>query len=245
MPQGEAQPFQDVEHALVLTLGEQTRHDGVSGIESDTDRYCLAMINFVPRQMFELVCGPVSEIQRTCRSGLEWVAAEPDLAHMQFRAILDQAVEMPWRELCERSRIALDPAKEIAIADQGDLDGLRHGRAFFACRQMFDKGTVVNNGPWRRESTNQILQATGIDGVLDADAAVILCQHSGGKTDVAHAAVEYCRGISDRIQHCTASYRDHKGVPVDRKLREFCEQAWNSIGIVLAALAAGHSNEGA
>ncbi len=89
MPQREAQFFQDVEHALVLTLGEQSRHDGVSGIESDTDRYRLAMIDFVPRQIFELVGGPVSEIQRACRSSLEWVTAEPDLAHMQLRAILD------------------------------------------------------------------------------------------------------------------------------------------------------------
>src|SRR2546430_2151378 len=95
MPQGEAQPFQNVEYALVLALSEQTRHDGVSGIESNTDRYRLAMIDFVPREMFELVGRPVSEIQRARRSGLEWVAAEPDLAHVQFRAILDQAVEMP------------------------------------------------------------------------------------------------------------------------------------------------------
>ena len=243
MPQGEAQPFQNVEYALVLALSEQTRHDGVSGIESNTDRYRLAMIDFVPREMFEFVGRPVSEIQRARRSGLEWVAAEPDLAHVQFRAILDQAVEMPRRELRERSRIAFDPTKEIAIADQRDLDSLRHARAFFACRQMVDKDTVVNNGPWRREGTNQILQAKGIDGVLDADAAVILCQHSGGKTDVAHAAVEYCCGISDRIQHRTSSDRDYKGVPVDRQLREFCEKAWNGIRIVLAALAARHRNK--
>ena len=69
------------------------------------------------------------------------------------------AGEMPRRELCERSRIAFDPAKEIAIADQRDLDRLRHARAVFACRQVVDKGTVINNGPWRREGANQILQS--------------------------------------------------------------------------------------
>src|SRR6266478_9234882 len=144
MPQGEAQPFQNVEYALVLALSEQTRYDGVSGIESNTDRYRLAMINFVPREMFEFVGRPVSEIQRARRSGLEWVAAEPDLAHMQLRAILDQAVEMPRRELRERRGIAFDPAEEIAVADQRDLDGLRHARAFFTWRQMVDKGAVVD-----------------------------------------------------------------------------------------------------
>src|SRR5260370_37348441 len=132
MPQREAQFFQDVEHTLVLALSEQSRHDGVSGIESDTDRYRLAMINFMARQIFELVGRPVSEIQRARRSGLEWVASEPDLAHMQFRAILDQAVEMPRRELCERSRIAFDPAKQVTIADQRDLDALRHASAGLA-----------------------------------------------------------------------------------------------------------------
>src|SRR5260370_27262417 len=145
MEEGEAQPFKTGEYALVLALSEQTRHDGVSGIESNTDRYRLAMIDFVPREMFEFVGRPVSEIQRARRSGLEWVAAEPDLAHMQLRAILDQAVEMPRRELCERRRIALDPAKEIAIADQRDLDGRRHASAFFACLQMSEKDTVNNN----------------------------------------------------------------------------------------------------
>ncbi len=125
---------------------------------------------------------------------------------------------MPRRELRQRRGVAFDPAKEIVVADQRDLDGLRHARALLACRQMVDKGPVVDNGPGRREGANQILQAKGIDGVLDTDAAVILCQDRGGKTDVAHAAVEYCRGISDRIQHRTASDRDHKGMPVDRKL---------------------------
>src|SRR5437879_12769379 len=117
MPQGEAQPFQNVEYALVLALSEQTRHDGVSGIESNTDRYRLAMIDFVPREMFELVGRPVSEIQRARRSGLEWVAAEPDLAHVQLRAILDQEVEMRRRELSERSGVGSDTGKSIAIAD--------------------------------------------------------------------------------------------------------------------------------
>src|SRR5437879_5572197 len=139
--------------------------------------------------------------------------------------MLHQALEPPRRSLRERSRIAFDPAKEIAIADERDLDGLRHARAFFACRQMVDKGTVINNSPWRREGTNQILQAKGIDGVLDADAAVILCQHSGGQTDVAHAAGDYCRGLSDRIQHRTSSDREYKGVPADRQLRDFCAKA--------------------
>src|SRR5260370_32138242 len=168
MPQREAQFFQDVEHTLVLALSEQSRHDGVSGIESDTDRYRLAMINFMARQIFELVGRPVSEIQRARRSGLEWVAAEPNLAHMEFRAILDQAVEMPRRELCERSRIAFDPAKEIALADQRDLDGLRHASAFFACRQMADKATVINKGPVRRVDDNQLLHPKDIDVVLSA-----------------------------------------------------------------------------
>src|SRR5258708_37349831 len=97
MPQGEAQPFQNVEYALVLALSEQTRYDGGSGIESNTDRYRLAMIDFVPREMFEFVVRPGSEIQRARRSGLEWVASEPDLAHMQVREILAHADGMPRR----------------------------------------------------------------------------------------------------------------------------------------------------
>src|SRR5260370_7131580 len=126
MPTGEAQPFQNVECALVLALSEQPRYDGVSGIETNTDRYCLAMIDFVPREMFEFVGRPVSEIQRARRSGLEWVAAEPDLAHMQLRAILDQAVAMPRRELRERSPISFDPPKEIPTSDERDLPGPPH-----------------------------------------------------------------------------------------------------------------------
>ena len=187
------------------------------------------MVHFVAREMFELVGGPVPEIERSSRPRFEWIAAKPDLAHMQFRAILDQAIEMRRRKLRQRSSVALDPAKEIAVADQCHLDGLSHAGAFFAWRQTVDKGAVVDDGPRRRKGADQVFQAEGIDGVLDADTAVILSQNGGGKADVAHAAVEDRSRISDRIQHRAASDRDDEGVPVDRQLREFFEKAWNGI----------------
>jgi hypothetical protein len=71
--------------------------------------------------------------------------------------------------------------------------------------------------PGRRESAHQIFQAQRVDRILDADAAVILSQHGGGKTDMANAAVkDRCR-IADCVQHRAAADRDHKGMPIDRQ----------------------------
>jgi hypothetical protein len=41
---------------------------------------------------------------------------------MRFRAILDQAIEMRRGKLRQRRMVAFDPAKEIAVTDQRDLD---------------------------------------------------------------------------------------------------------------------------
>src|SRR5450631_2881860 len=117
MPQREAKPFENAKYAPVFALRQQSRHDRIPGIERDTDRDRLAMVDFVVREMFELVGGPVSKIQRPRGPRFERIATEPYLAHMQFRAILDQAIEMGRRKLRQRHRIAFDPAKEIAVAD--------------------------------------------------------------------------------------------------------------------------------
>ena len=175
MPQGETQPFQDPGDALIFAFGQQTRHDRVPGIERDSDRNRLAMVHFVLREVFELVGGPMPEIQRSGRSGLEWIATEPYLAHMQFRAILDQAIEMRRGELRQRRIVAFDPAKEIAVADQRDLDRLRHAGAFFTRRQTVDKGFLQRL--WRLivdEPTGATLIVPGAD--LDAATARLLHQ---------------------------------------------------------------------
>ena len=42
---------------------------------------------------------------------------------------------------------------------------------------------------------------------------------------MAYTAMKYCRSISDRVQHRTASDSDHERMPVDRKLGELSQQA--------------------
>ena len=110
---------------------------------------------------------------------------------------------------------------------------------------MSIKAAVVDDRPGRRKGADEILQAELVDGVLDADAAVILGQNRGRKTNVADATVEDRGCIADRIQHRPATDRNRKGVPVDRVLREQFEQAGDGRRIVLADFTACNRHQGA
>ncbi len=162
---------------------------------------------------------------------------------MQLGAVLDQAVEMRRRKSCELRGVAFDPVEKIAVANECDLDRLGHAGPLLAIRQTIDESAVVDDGPGRRESSDQVLQSERIDRILHANAAVVLRENSGRKTDMAHAAMKNCRCIAYRIQYRTAADRDHERVTVDGEARKLSEQEGHDFRIVLAALAAEDRND--
>ncbi len=157
---------------------------------------------------------------------------------MKLGATLDKIVQMRPGKAREFVRVGLEPVEKLAVADQGNLHGFGYAGSLFARRQHVDEGAVVDDRPRRRKGADEILQAKLVDGVLDADATVILRQNRGRKTNVADAAVEERGRIADRIQHRTATDRNRIGVPIDCVLREQFEKARDGIWIVLADFAA-------
>src|ERR1700722_1127286 len=182
------------------------------------------MIDFIFRQLLELVRRPVAEIERPCRTHFEGITAEPDLAHVEFGASLDEMIQMRPGKAGELGRVGLEPIKKLAVADQRYLHRFGHAGPLYAWRQRIDEGTVVDDRPWRGERADEIFQAEMVDRILDADAAVILGQNRGRKTNVADATVEDGGGIADRVQHGAATDRNREGMAIDRVLREQFEQ---------------------
>src|ERR1041385_7578183 len=109
---------------------------------------------------------------------------------MELGACLDEVVQMKSGKACKLVRMGLEPVKKLAVADQRNLHGFGHACSLFARRQNIYEGTVVDDRPRRRKATDEMLQAELVDGVLDADATVILSQNRGRKTNVTDAAVE-------------------------------------------------------
>ena len=186
----------------------------------------------------------MTKIERPRGARFEGIAAEPDLVHMERRTPLDEMVQMRPGKAREFVRMGLEPVEKLAVADQGNLHGFGHAAPLRARRQYVNEGTVVDDRPRRCKGADEIFQPELIDGILDADATVILGQHRGRKTNVADATVEDCGGIADRIQYCAATDRNRKGVPVDRVPREQFEQAGDGRRIVLADFTACNRHQG-
>src|SRR5207237_9620885 len=137
----------------------------------------------------------------------------------------------------KRVRMVFKPLKNLRVADHVNLNGFSHAGSLFARRQHVDEGAVIDDRPGRRKGADQVLETEQIDGVLDADAAVILCQYRSRKTNVADATMKDRRRITDRIKDSAAADRNYKGVPIDRALRKDLKQVGNGFRIVLADFA--------
>ena len=166
-----------------------------------------------------------------------------DLAHVQLGAAPHQRVEGVRLKARQRVGLALEPEEEIRIADQRDLHGLRHAAALFALGQHVEERRVVDHREWRREGAEQVLEAEGIDGVLHADAGVVLGQHRGRAADMAHAAMEDRRREADRVEHGAAADRDRERLPVDLPRGQVPQHVLDIVVLVLHRLAARHHDD--
>ena len=87
-------------------------------------------------------------------------------------------------------RVGLEPVEKLAVANQGNLHGFGHATSLLARWQHVNEGIVVDDRPGRCKGADEILQAELVNGILDADATVILRQHRRRETNVADATVE-------------------------------------------------------
>ena len=210
VPQVETKPLQKTHDTLVLARSKAARQNRIARVERDTDGDSLAVIELIFCQLLELVRGPMTEIQRTRRPHFERVAAKPDLAHVKLGAGLDKMIKMRPGKARKRIRMGFEPLEKLAVAYQGNLHGFSHACSLLAQRQHVDEGAVIDDRPGRRKGADQVLETEQIDGVLDADAAVILCQDRRRKANVADATMKDRRRIADRIKDGTAADRNYK-----------------------------------
>src|SRR4030095_13583119 len=136
----------------------------------------------------------MTKIERPRGARFEGIAAVPDLVHMERRASLDEMVQMRPGKAREFVRMGLEPVEKLAVTDQGNLHGFSPAAPLLARGQNVNEGTVVDDRPRRCKGSDEILQPELIDGILDADATVILGQHRGRKTNMADATVGNMRG---------------------------------------------------
>jgi hypothetical protein len=138
-----------------------------------------------------------------------------DLMHVQLGATPHQRIEGVGLEARERVGLPFEPEEEIRIADQCDLDGLRHAAALLALGEHVEERGIVDHRERRREGAEQILEPERIDGVLHAHARVILSEHRGRASDVADPAMEDRRRKARRVEHRTSADRNGERLPVD------------------------------
>ena len=75
----EAEILQGIEDRLGPGPAEDAGHRRVDHVDGQTDRHGLAVSQAVVAEFFQLVRGPVTEIQRPRVRRLEWVAAVDDV----------------------------------------------------------------------------------------------------------------------------------------------------------------------
>ena len=215
VPKRESETREQPKHAKVVAFLEQAGQHRIAGVKRDADRDRLAVPQHVAGKSLELVRRPVAIVERPGRPGLERIAAVRDLVHVQLGAPPHHRVEGVGLKARQRIGLTLDPEKEIRIADQRDFHGLRHAAALFALGEHVEKCRVIDHREWRREGAEQILETEGVDGVLHADAGVVLREHRGGAADMAHATMKDRRREADGVEHGSAADRNGERLPVD------------------------------
>src|SRR5215468_5219582 len=126
MPQYEPEPLQKSHHTLVLAGRETSGQNRIASVERDADGHGLAVIDFIARQLLELMRRPMTKIERPRRAQFEWIPTEPDLAHVKLGTSLDEVVEMRSGKAHKLFRVGLEPIEKLAVADQGNLHSFGH-----------------------------------------------------------------------------------------------------------------------
>jgi len=182
----------------------------------------------------------VAVVERTRAAVLERIASVRDLAHVQLGAAPDHPAHRRAFAGAQSVGLGLEPFEEHAVADQRDLHRLGDAGDLVARLQRAQEVGIVQDGERWREAAEQVLDAEGIDAVLDADTRVVLRQHRRRHANVADAAVRRRCDVADQVEERTAADADDEVVPVDAQVDETLLQPREQRRIVLDVLSAGH-----
>jgi hypothetical protein len=114
----------------------------------------------------------------------------------------------------QRVGVRLQPREELRIADQRDLDRLGHSGNRIAPSEALEEPAIVQDGERRHERAEEVLQAEGVDAVLDADAGVCLREDRGRQPHGPDPAMRRRGGVTRRIEQRAASHDGHEGLAV-------------------------------
>ena len=96
----------------------------VGNIQRQPDGDRLAVVQNMASHLFQLVRGPVAEVERPGRPHLERVAACADVLDVQCGAAIDKLLHGRHVPALQRGGPALQKLEERGVLDERNLDGL-------------------------------------------------------------------------------------------------------------------------
>ena len=211
----------------------------VDGIEQHAAGDGFAVRDAKAGHEFQLVRGPVAEVERAGAAILEGIAVGADVVQVHFRAAEDEPLhrlEVAQRET--RGAVA-EPGEEFRVLDDGDLERLGHAAEPVAVGEREQEVEVVQHGERRRKGADGVFAAEEVDAVFHADTRVVLPEHSRRHADLAQAAVDERGGETDGVHDRAASDDDDKGMAIHAAIEEQAHEALDVREVVLHRLAAG------
>ena len=215
----------------------------VGHVEGKAQCDTLAVLDGEVGELFKLMPGPVSEVQRPGGRHFKRVAAEGNVVQMQVCRTLDDVVGQGRIALPQHVGTLADQTVEPGVFQQAHLDRFAQPAAPLAVVECVQQGEVIYDGPWHGEGTNEVLLAEHVHAVLHTDARVGLCERGGGHADQADATVSGRGREADHIEHRTAADHEDVAVSIDVVFVDLAEECFEVAEVVLALLAAGHGTE--
>ena len=182
----------------------------VGAVERNADADRFAVAEPVVGQLFELVRGPVAEVERPRRPVLERIAAGGDVLRGAARRDRRITCSIGGQVASDKRRgVLLEKLEERGIPDERGLDRLRDPAAPVAVATASEKRDVVDHRERRREGAEVVLLAERVDAVLDAHRRIVLREHGGRHANEPDAAMRGRRGKARGVEHRAAADRDH------------------------------------
>ena len=235
----EAEGSEEVERALGFFLTEMPEVTGAENIQGQAHGDGLAVREAMIRHRFELVRGPVAEVERTRATEFKGVAIAGNVAGVQFCRAADGASDGRNIASSEEGGLLLEVTEEDGVLKERNLDGFDEAVAEAAGIERSQQAEVVHHCGGDDESACEVLLPESIDAVLHADAGVALTQSRGGHAHETDSPVGGGRGETDRIEERTAADGEDVGVTANLIGLDGCEGGFDHSRVLLGRFAPG------
>ncbi len=168
------QTLQHLQNPARLLFTQKPLFSGINRIQGKPDRHGFRVRQLIIRERFQLVSGPVAEIQRPARAGLKRVPAHRDMRGVQQRGALHAFLKNLPLLPRESAYVLLNPFEEPPVLDQRHFHRLDQACDARLVVLTLQKPEVVDHRKGHRKRSDPVLFPEGVDRTFHAHSAVIL-----------------------------------------------------------------------